>query len=72
MGGFRELKHGQKKRIILHTEGPRSHAEAQAFRKQLLALLKKHRTGVVGYRASVKAKKAKPKAKKSARKRKRR
>jgi hypothetical protein len=61
MGGFKALKHGQKRRVVLHTEGPRSHAQAQTFRKALLKLLAKHKTRVVGYKK--KASKAKSKAK---------
>ena len=61
MGGFKALKHGQKRRVVLHTDGPRSHAQAQAFRKALLKLLAKHKTRVVGYRKS--GSKAKPKVK---------
>lgn len=61
MGGFRELKPGQTKKIVLHTKGPRTAAQAQAFRKALLKLIAKHKTRVAGSRA--KASKAKSKAK---------
>lgn len=61
MGGFRELKPGQKRRVVLHTRGPRSHAQAEAFRKALLKVIAKHSTSVVGYRKGTK--KSKPKSK---------
>jgi hypothetical protein len=61
MGGFKALRHGQKRKIVLHTRGPRSHAEAEAFRKALLKLIKKHKTRVLGYRKGTK--KSKPKSK---------
>jgi hypothetical protein len=67
MGGFKEIKPGQHKRIILHS-GPRTEKEGEAFRRDLLALLRKHKTRVVGYRKGVKARKAKarkPKARKA-------
>jgi len=60
MGGFRALTHRQKKVIRISKEGPRSDAEGEAFRKELLAVLRKHGAVVVGYRKGVKLRKAKP------------
>ena len=60
MGGFRALTHRQKKVIRISKEGPRSDAEGEAFRKELLAVLRKHKAVVVGYRKGVKRRKAKP------------
>jgi len=62
MGGFKELKRGQKRRVVLHTQGPRSHAEGEAFRKDLLRLIKKHKTRVLGYKKGRKKSKSKPKS----------
>jgi len=59
MGGFRALTHRQKKVIRISKEGPRSDAEGEAFRKELLAVLRKHGAVVVGYRKGVKLRKAK-------------
>lgn len=67
MGGFRELKRGQKRRVVLHTQGPRSHAEGEAFRKDLLRLIKKHKTRVLGYKKGKKKSKAKSKRKRTRR-----
>jgi hypothetical protein len=66
MGGFKEVKPGKHKRITLHS-GPRTEKEGEAFRRALLALLRKYKMRVVGYRTGVKARKAKarkPKARK--------
>jgi len=65
MGGFRALTHRQKKVIRISKEGPRSDAEGEAFRKELLAVLRKHGAVVVGYRKGVKLRKAKPRRAKS-------
>lgn len=62
MGRFRELKPGQTKKVVLRTKGPRSAAQAKAFRKALLTLIAKYKTRVVGSPAKAKAKK-KPKGK---------
>ncbi len=59
MSGFKALKRGQKRKVVLHTQGPRTDAEAEAFRKDLLRLLKKHKTRVLGYRTGRKKSKAK-------------
>jgi hypothetical protein len=67
MGGFRELKRGQKRRVVLHTQGPRSHAEGEAFRKDLLRLIKKHKTRVLGYKKGKKKSKAKSRRKRTRR-----
>jgi hypothetical protein len=69
MGGFRELKPKQVKRWTLHAKGPRTHAEAQAFRRDLVRLAKKHKTTLLNYRAD--APQAKPKAKAKAKRKKR-
>ena len=55
MGGFRELKPGQTKKVVLRTKGPRSTAQAKAFRKALLKLIAKYKTRVVGSPAKAKA-----------------
>ena len=68
MGRFKPLKQGQKRRVVLHTRGPRSKEEGAEFRQALLKLIKKHRTSL----ASLKARKSKPKSKTSRRKRTRR
>jgi len=67
MGGFKELKRGQKRRVVLHTQGPRSHAEGEAFRKDLLRLIKKHKTRVLGYKKGKKKSKAKSRRKRTRR-----
>ena len=64
MGRFRSLKQGQKRRVVLHTRGPRSRKEGAEFRKALLKLIRKHRTSLASLR--------KPKSKTSRRKRARR
>ncbi len=66
MGRFKPLKQGQKRRVVLHTRGPRSKKEGAEFRKALLKLIRKHRTSLTSYR------KSKPKSKTSRRKRTRR
>jgi hypothetical protein len=46
MGRFKPLKQGQKRRVVLHTRGPRSKKEGAEFRQALLKLIKKHRTSL--------------------------
>jgi len=46
MGRFKPLKQGQKRRVVLHTRGPRSKEEGAEFRQALLKLIKKHRTSL--------------------------
>ncbi len=67
MSGFKALKRGEKKKVVLHTEGPRSHAEGEAFRKDLLRLLRKHGTRVLGYRKGKKKSKSKSRRKRTRR-----
>jgi hypothetical protein len=69
MGGFLALKYGEKKVVRLRTRGPRTDKEGEAFRKALLALVKKYQTIIIPTPMPKRAGKGKKRSKKSSRRR---